>query len=101
MTSLTPQERDLLDRLPDATLALDAARRIAATNRAARRLLAGDATGLSLAEIVPNAEAFGEIWDSTDGGHSRRTRWPATAGRSPPRSPWGRRRRAISSRCAT
>ncbi len=69
MTSLTPQERDLLDRLPDATLALDAARRIAATNRAARRLLAGDATGLSLAEIVPNAEAFGEIWDSTDGGH--------------------------------
>jgi diguanylate cyclase (GGDEF)-like protein len=66
---LTPQELALIDRMPDAVLVLDAARRVTATNRTARRLLAGDATGLALAEIAPNAEAFVEIWTSEDGGH--------------------------------
>ena len=70
MTALTPQELDLIDRLPDAVLALDPARRIVASNRAARRLLAGDATGLALAEVAPNAEAFAEIWAAGGaGGH--------------------------------
>lgn len=70
VTALTPQELDLIDRLPDAVLALDPARRIVAANLAARRLLAGDATGLALAEVAPNAEAFAEIWAAGGaGGH--------------------------------
>jgi diguanylate cyclase (GGDEF)-like protein len=69
VTGLTPQQLDLIDRLPDAVLALDADRRVTAANRAAKRLLAGDATGLALADIAPNAEAFAEIWTSEDGGH--------------------------------
>lgn len=68
MASLTAQELELIDRLPDAVLVLDSARRVTAANRAARRLLAGDATGLALAGIAPNAEAFAEIWISEDGG---------------------------------
>lgn len=101
MTNLSPQERELLDRLPDATLALDGARRIATANRAARRLLAGDTAGLALSDVVPNAEAFREVWESADGGGaSKRTRSPATAGPSPPPSPWVPRRPDIWSRCA-
>ncbi|MCM0021773.1 MAG: EAL domain-containing protein [Tagaea sp.] len=68
MTTLTQDELDLIDRLPDAVLALDANRLVVACNRAARKLLAGDAMGLALAAIAPNAEAFSEIWTAEAGG---------------------------------
>jgi diguanylate cyclase (GGDEF)-like protein len=62
----TEVEIRLIDRLPEAVLVLDASRRVLAANRMAKQMLGGDPTGQGLAEIVPNADAFPDIWTAAN-----------------------------------